>query len=68
MEFLFTKTSQDIEKLKDRIQPTDRTISIKDITDTKECNLEIAKMKKIENNDKRFSYICSMKLIIASVF
>ena len=60
VEFLFLRTPKDIEDLKDNIQPTDRTISIKDINDTKECNSEITRMKKIENNDTRFAYIQSM--------
>ena len=60
IEFLFSKTNEDIEKLKDRVQPTDRTISIKDIIDTKEYNSEIIRMKKIKDNDKIFLNIKSM--------
>ena len=61
IEFLFSKTCDEIEKLIGRIQPTDRTISIKDVNDTKECIYEITKMKKnIKHNDKIFSYIQSM--------
>ena len=60
VEFLFNKTGKDIDKLKDRIQPTDRTISIKDIIDTEECNSEIIKMKKIQDNNKIFTYIQTM--------
>ena len=56
IEFLFSKTCEEIEKLIGRIQPTDRTISIKDVNDTKECVYEITKMKKnIKHNDKIFS-------------
>ena len=60
IEFLFSKTGKDIDKLKDRIQPTDRTISIKDVIDTEECNSEIIKMKKIKDNNKIFTYIQTM--------
>ena len=60
IEFLFSKTSEDIEKLKDRIQPTDRAITIQDIIDTKECNSEIIRMKKLKDNDKIFVNIKTM--------
>ena len=57
IDFLFSKTNEDIEDLKDKIQPTDRTITIKDIIDTEECVSIIAEMKKIKDNSKIFSYI-----------
>ena len=60
IEFLFSKTSKEIAQLKDRIQPTDRTISINDIIDTEQCNIEISKMVKIKDNDKIFSFIQTM--------
>ena len=60
IDFLFTKTNEDIDILKDRIQPTDRTINIKDINDTQECIKAIIKMKKLEDNFKIFTYIKTM--------
>ena len=60
IEFLFSKTSKDIDQLKDKIQPTDRTISIKDIIDTENCNSDIIKMKKLQDNNKIFQYIQTM--------
>jgi len=60
IEFLFSKECEDIEKLKDRIQPTDRTITIKDINDTKACIQEIIRMKKLTDNEKIFKDIATM--------
>ena len=57
IDFLFSKTSDEILKLKDKIQPTDRTISIKDIMDTEKCVLVIGKMKALKDNFKIFEYI-----------
>ena len=61
IDFLFKTTSENINKLKDKIQPTDRTIEIKDITDTEVCVAAISTMKnKIQDNFKIFNYIKSM--------
>ena len=57
IDFLFSKTSSEILKLKDKIQPTDRTISIKDILDTENCVSIIIKMKDLKLNLKIFEYI-----------
>ena len=58
IDFLILKSkSEDILKLKDKIQPTDRTISIKDIIDTEKCVFAITKMKNIADNFKIFNYI-----------
>ena len=60
IDFLFSKTSKDIEDLKDKIQPTDRTINYQDIIDTENCIEVINKMKDMKDNDKIFTYIKSM--------
>ena len=60
IDFLFSKIGQNITYLYDRIQPTDRTISIKDIKFTEECILAFKKMKDLEDNFRIFDYIKSM--------
>ena len=60
IDFLFSKKSEEIIKLKDKIQPTDRTISIKDIIRTENCVFHIEKMKKEKDNFKIFEHIKSM--------
>ena len=60
IDFLFSKIDQNLNKLYNRIQPTDRIINIKDIEDTEECISEFTKMKKFEDNFKIFDYIKSM--------
>jgi len=57
IDFLFSKTSYEILKLKERIQPTDRTINIKDITDTEKCLSRMKNLKKTEDNFKIFDII-----------
>ena len=57
IDFLFSKSSEDIINLKNKIQPTDRTINIKDIIDTENCVFIINKMKKFESNSEIFDYI-----------
>ena len=57
MDCLFSKTSPEILKLKDKIQPTDRTISIQDVLDTEKCVFIINKMKDLKDNFKIFEYI-----------
>ena len=61
IDFLFSKNSEDILKLKDKIQPTDRTINIKDIIDTENCVSIIAKLKKIEGNSEKFEFITRLE-------
>ena len=60
IDFLFSKIGKHITYLYDRIQPTDRTISIKDIKFTEECILAFKKMKDLEDNFRIFDYIKSM--------
>ena len=60
-EYLFSKDkNKNIDKLKDEIDPTDRTISIDDINDTKNCIEQIDKMKILKDNNLIFEYIKSM--------
>ena len=61
IDFLFSKTSEDIKRLKDKIQPTDRTINIQEIIGLDKCVSAITKMKKLEDNFRIFEYIKSMK-------
>ena len=68
IDFLFSKIDQDIKILYDRIQPTDRTISIKDIKYTEECISAFKKMKKLEDNFRIFDYIKSMDEDMISKF
>ena len=58
---MFSKTSEDIKRLKDKIQPTDRTINIQEIIGLDKCVSAITKMKKLEDNFRIFEYIKSMK-------
>ena len=60
IDFLFSHNKDEILKLKDRIQPTDRTIDIKDIKDTADCVSAITKMKELKNNFAIFQYIKNM--------
>ena len=60
IDFLFKKTTDDIKELKKKIQPTDRTIDIKDIESTEECIYDITEMKSLKDNFKIFSYIKKM--------
>ena len=57
INFLFTKTSEEILKLKNKIQPTDRTISIQDVIDTEKCVFIVTAMKNLKQNSKIFAYI-----------
>ena len=68
IDFLFSKIGQDIKILYDRIQPTDRTISINDIKYTEECISAFKKMKNLEYNFRIFDYIKSMDVDMISKF
>ena len=57
IDFLYPKTSEQILKLKEKIQPTDGTITIQDIIDTENCVFHITKMKALKDNFKIFEYI-----------
>ena len=57
IDYLYSKTSPEILKLKDKIQPTDITISIQDVLDTEKCVFIINKMKDLKDNFKIFEYI-----------
>ena len=61
IDFLFKKTSDEIIKLKDKIQPTDTTINIKHIIDTDNCVKIINRMKGIETNSKKFEFITTLE-------
>jgi hypothetical protein len=60
IDFLFSKTVDDMNILKDRIQPNDRILSVNDIEDTERCIVAINRMKKLEDNNKIFKYIMAM--------
>ena len=68
IDFLFSKTSNEILKLKDKIQPTDRTISIQDVLDTEKCVFIITKMKVLIQNYKIFKYIKQLDYKIIKQF
>jgi len=57
IDFLFSHNKDEILKLKDRIQPTDRTIDIKDIKDSANCVSIITKMKEQKDNFSIFRNI-----------
>ena len=59
IDFLLTKTEKDISVLYDRIEPTNRTITIKNIQDTEECLKVFNKFKELKDNFKIFDYIKS---------
>jgi hypothetical protein len=61
IDFLFLKTSDEILKLKDKLQPTDRTISIKDIIDTEKCVFVITKMKAKKKDSEILEYIKTLE-------
>ena len=61
IDFLFSKIDKNIAYLYDRIQPTDRTISIADIKNTEDCISVFSKMKKQEDNFIIHTYIKNMK-------
>ena len=61
IDFLFKQTKDKIEELKNRIEPTDSTINIKDLIDTIKCIDNINEMKKLKDNFKILNYIKSMK-------
>ena len=60
IDFLLSKMGQNIEYLYDRIQPTERAISIADIKNTEDCISTFYTLKKIEDNFKIFIYIKNM--------
>ena len=68
IDFLFSKTSNEILKLKDKIQPTDRTISIKDVLDTEKCVFIINRMKDLKQNSRIFEYIKALSDNVISQF
>ena len=68
IDFLFSHKKEEILKLKDRIQPTDKTIDIKDIKDTADCVSAITKMKELKNNFEIFKYIKNMDIDEISQF
>lgn len=63
IDYLFSKTRAELLKLKDKIQPTDRTISIQDVLDTEKCVFIINKMKDLKDNFKIFDYIKNFTIL-----
>ena len=68
IDFLFNRTSDDILKLKDKIQPTDTTINIKDLLDTENCVNIINQLKEIKANKKKFDFITTLSNKIINQF
>ena len=67
IDYLFNKKEEDFEYLENRIEPTNRTIKIKDILDTKACVFHINKMKNMDFQN-RFDYIKGLNPEIISQF
>ena len=65
---MFNRTSDDILKLKDKIQPTDTTINIKDLLDTENCVNIINQLKEIKTNKKKFEFITTLSNKIINQF
>ena len=57
IDFLISKIGQDIKYLYDRIEPTNRTISIEKIKDYEECIKIFTKFQEFKNNSELFDYI-----------
>ena len=57
IDFLISKIDQDIKYLYDRIEPTNRTISIEKIKDCEECIKIFKKFKEFKNNSELFEHI-----------
>ena len=57
IDFLLSKTNQNISALYDKIDPSNRIITIKDIQDTEKCIKIIEKFKELKENNKIFDYI-----------
>ena len=57
IDFLLTKIDKNLDDLKDRIQPTDKKLTYKDILDTEDCISHFKKMNGMEFKNKIFNYI-----------
>ena len=57
IEYLLSKTDQDISALYNKLDPNIRTIDIEDIKDTEECIKIFNKFKKLYNCTEIFEYI-----------
>ena len=57
IDFLFSQTSDEIHKLKDKINPINRKINTKDIIDIEKCIFAITEMRALKNNFKIIEYI-----------
>jgi len=57
IDFLLSKVDKDITYLYDRIEPTNRTITIEKIKDCEECIKVFTKFKEYKNNSDLFVYI-----------
>ena len=67
-DFLFSKKVEDMNILKDRIQPNDRILKVQDIEDTEKCIITINRMRNLEDNNKIFKYIMALNDQIISQF
>ena len=57
IDFLLEKTSKDNKKLYDKIEPSNRTLTIKDIEETEKCVKIFDKIKKLKDNLLKFEKI-----------
>ena len=57
IDFLLSKKNEEIRALYEKIDPTNRTITIKNIKDTEECIKIFNKLKEINDYEKIFEYI-----------
>ena len=68
IDFLFYKTKEFNEELKDKIQPFENINITKNVINAEICILEIQKMKEIKENHKILNYIKSMNQNIIEQF
>ena len=57
IDFLLSKANQDISGLYDRIDPTNKAITINNIQDTEECIKIFNELKELKDNSKIFEFI-----------
>ena len=68
MDFLISKTKEDLKVLKNKIELYNNIINIQDINDIEKCLGEINRMKQLRNNNKIFNYIKNMNYNIIEKF
>ena len=63
IEFIFEKINKNIniDYLEDKIQPTNRTISLEDVIATERCIIHMSKMKDKKDNFERLQYIKNLE-------